>query len=112
MKLLRLEDVADRLSTSRSTARRLLISGVIPVITLRSGQRKRMLRVRPEALERWILSNERRSAIGAGNHRRRHETTTFSSAQEKAISKGGKEPMTNAGSGLNLPESFGDIVKN
>ena len=86
MKLLCLEDVADRLSTSRSTARRLLISGVIPVITLRSGPKgRRMLRVRPEALERWILINEKRSPIGVGKSRRRYEATTFTRAQERAV---------------------------
>ncbi len=61
MKLLTLEEVADQLATSRSTARRLLISGIIPSLMLRSGPRKKMLRVRPEALERWILSQERAS---------------------------------------------------
>ncbi|MCH8055605.1 MAG: helix-turn-helix domain-containing protein [Deltaproteobacteria bacterium] len=61
MKLLTLEEVADQLATTRSTARRLLIAGRIPSITIGSGRRKKLLRVRPEVLTNWILSQERAS---------------------------------------------------
>ena len=62
MKLLTPENVADVLSTSRSTARRLLLAGAIPSITIRTGARKKMLRVRSEALEKWIMAKEREQA--------------------------------------------------
>ena len=62
MKLLTPENVADVLSTSRSTARRLLLDGIIPSITIRCGRRKKMLRVRSEALEKWVMAKEREQA--------------------------------------------------
>jgi excisionase family DNA binding protein len=61
VKLLTPEQVAEVLEVSRSTARRLLIEGVIPCVSIRSGKRKSVLRVREEILERWVMSRERES---------------------------------------------------
>jgi excisionase family DNA binding protein len=59
VKLLTPEQVAEVLEVSRSTARRLLVEGVIPCVSIRSGKRKSVLRVREEILERWVMSRER-----------------------------------------------------
>jgi excisionase family DNA binding protein len=61
MKLLRAEEVAVILDVSRSTARRMMIDGTLPAITLRSGKRKKISRVRESELERYVLSLERQS---------------------------------------------------
>lgn len=61
MKLLRAEEVAVILDVSRSTARRMLLDGTLPSICLRSGKRKKVYRVRESALERFVLSLERKS---------------------------------------------------
>jgi excisionase family DNA binding protein len=59
MKLLGPEQVAEILGVSRSTARRMMIEGNLPVIPLRAGKRKKILRVAEESLERWLRSRER-----------------------------------------------------
>lgn len=59
MRLLTPEAVADVLALSRSSVRRMIIEGALPAVCLRSGKRKRLYRVREEALERWIASRER-----------------------------------------------------
>jgi excisionase family DNA binding protein len=52
--LLRVSEVADRLDCSRATADRLIADGSLPSVTLRSGRRKKLLRVSKKALDRWI----------------------------------------------------------
>jgi excisionase family DNA binding protein len=59
VKLLRPEEVANVLGVSRSSARRLMVENSIPTVTIRSGQRKKILRVEEESLERWIRARER-----------------------------------------------------
>ena len=66
MKLLRAEDVAIILDVSRSTARRMLIDGTLPAICLRSGQRKKVYRVRESELERFVISLERQRRLIKG----------------------------------------------
>jgi ABC transporter substrate binding protein/Helix-turn-helix domain len=52
MKLLRPEEVASVLGVSRSSARRLMVENILPTVTIRSGRRKRILRVQgPDELE-------------------------------------------------------------
>lgn len=55
--LLRGDDVARRLQCSRSAAYRLMRSGELPVVRLGN-----LVRVRPEALEEFILRQERPAA--------------------------------------------------
>jgi len=64
MKLLTPENVAEELSVSRSTVLRLIADGSLPAICLRAGRRKKIYRVRPEALERWITARERQAGKG------------------------------------------------
>jgi hypothetical protein len=42
---------------------RLISSGLLPAICIRSGKRKKLFRVREEALNRWILSRKNHSAV-------------------------------------------------
>jgi excisionase family DNA binding protein len=51
--------VAYRLQVSDSTIIRMIESGALPAICIRSGKRKKIFRVREEALEKWITSKER-----------------------------------------------------
>ena len=60
MKLLTPENVAQQLAVSRSTVLRMIDDGALPAICLRSGPRKKVLRVRQEQLDRWLLSKERK----------------------------------------------------
>jgi excisionase family DNA binding protein len=59
MKLLTPEQIAETLSISRSSVRRLIIEGTLPAVCLRSGRRKKVYRVREEVLERWVAIKER-----------------------------------------------------
>ena len=59
MKLLTPETVAESLSVSRSTVLRMISDGSLPAVCLRSGKRKKVWRVRPEQLERWLTGKER-----------------------------------------------------
>lgn len=58
MKLLPLEAVAETLDVSRQTIQRMIESGVLPAVLVRSGRRKKLWRVRPECLDQWILQKE------------------------------------------------------
>lgn len=59
MKLLTPENVAESLNVSRSTVLRMIGDGSLPAVCLRSGKRKKVWRVRPEILEKWLISKER-----------------------------------------------------
>lgn len=62
MKLLSVEEAADTLGVSRQTVTRMIAEGSLPAILLRSGRRKKVWRLRPEVLEKWILQKERETA--------------------------------------------------
>jgi excisionase family DNA binding protein len=57
-KLLSIDAVAEYLDISRQTATRMILEGALPAILLRSGRRKKVWRVRPEALESWLKERE------------------------------------------------------
>jgi excisionase family DNA binding protein len=58
MKLLNIEEVAEDLGVSRQTVARMIAEGSLPAICLRSGRKKKVWRIRPEALERWLKERE------------------------------------------------------
>jgi excisionase family DNA binding protein len=62
MKLLSVEEVAEALGVSRQTVSRMIAEGSLPAICLRSGRRKKVLRIRPEALDRWLAAKERETS--------------------------------------------------
>jgi len=73
MKLLTVEEVAkDHLSVSRSTVMRLIDSGSLPAVCLHRGKKKAIYRIRPEQLEKWILSREK------ATHKQTQPTTSGS----------------------------------
>ena len=51
--------IAHRLQLSQSTIIRMIAAGAISALCVRSGKRKKTFRVREEALEKWIVSQER-----------------------------------------------------
>ena len=53
--------IARKLQLSQSTIIRMITAGSIPALCVRSGKRKKTFRVREEALEKWIVSQERES---------------------------------------------------
>jgi excisionase family DNA binding protein len=53
--------IAYRLQLSQSTVIRMITAGSISALCVRSGKRKKTFRVREEALEKWIVSQERES---------------------------------------------------
>ena len=65
MKLLPLEAVAETLAVSRQTIQRMIDTGALPAICVRSGRRKKLWRVRPEQLQQWLLQKERENSKGA-----------------------------------------------
>jgi excisionase family DNA binding protein len=65
MKLLPLEAVAETLAVSRQTIQRMIDTGALPAICVRSGRRKKLWRVRPEQLQQWLLQKERETSKGA-----------------------------------------------
>ena len=70
MKLLTPEEVSEQLAVSRSTVMRLIDGGSLPAVCLHRGKRKAMYRIRPEQLEKWILSREK------ATHKRPQPTTS------------------------------------
>src|SRR5262245_13594561 len=52
------EQVSEILGISRSTVIRMIADKQIPAIRLRSGERKKVWRVRKEALETWVHAKE------------------------------------------------------
>lgn len=65
MKLLSVEAVAEKLDVSRQTIQRMIDSGALPAILVRSGRRKKLWRVRPEQLDDWFSQKERESGKAA-----------------------------------------------
>lgn len=63
MALLTPTDIADRLKVKPVTVLRMFDAGILPGIVLRQGLRKRVIRFREEAIERFIASRERRGKI-------------------------------------------------
>jgi excisionase family DNA binding protein len=59
MKLLSVEAAAEALDVSRQTVTRMIADGQLPAVCLRSGKRKKVWRIRPEQLEKWIVQKER-----------------------------------------------------
>jgi excisionase family DNA binding protein len=57
--MLTIPQVAFRLQLSQSTIIRMITAGAISALCVRSGKRKKTFRVREEALEKWIVSQER-----------------------------------------------------
>ena len=53
------KEVAARLRVSRATAARLIAAGAIPVVVLADRPRRRLLRVREDALEQYVRRCER-----------------------------------------------------
>ena len=62
MNLLTAKDVAGRLGVSALTVIRLADAGVLPAIEVAKRERRRILRFRPETVERFITSRETRAA--------------------------------------------------
>lgn len=58
MKLLSIQETAERLGISRQTVMRLISEGALLAICLRSGRRKKLWKIRPEQLDRWIMQKE------------------------------------------------------
>jgi len=61
MSLLTPKAVGEQLGLSALSVIRLADSGVLPVVEVRRGERRRVLRFRPESVERFIVSREKRS---------------------------------------------------
>ena len=57
--MLTVPQVAFRLQLSQSTIIRMITSGAVSALCVRSGKRKKTFRVREETLEKWIVSQER-----------------------------------------------------
>jgi excisionase family DNA binding protein len=57
--LLTAKEVKQQLSLSGPTLYRLADAGILPAVEIRRGKRKRLLRWRPEVVERFISSRER-----------------------------------------------------
>ena len=72
--LLRPQAIAKILDVSRSSILRMIKDGSLPAVILRSGKRKKILRIREEDLEKWItIQMRQQSANKAGKSRRRQE---------------------------------------
>ena len=83
---LNVEEVAQELGITRSTVRRMIISGELPGFTLRTSPKRKILRMRRQQLEKWIVSKEReQSGNRPGKSRRKYETTSHTNAREKAV---------------------------
>lgn len=57
-KLLRPKEVASILGLKPPCIYRMLRTGELPSVTVKTGKRKAFLRVRPSALEKWLLERE------------------------------------------------------
>jgi excisionase family DNA binding protein len=58
-KLLTPEEAANRLAIHRSTIRRMILAKQIPALLIVAGRRKKVFRIREDALERWVMSREK-----------------------------------------------------
>lgn len=56
------KETADRLNVAPVTVLRLFDAGVLPGVVIRTGARKRIIRFREEALEKFIISREQRAS--------------------------------------------------
>ena len=59
MALLTPRQVAAELSVSYATVMRMIADGSLPAVCLRAGQRKKLWRVRPAQLEKWLSERSR-----------------------------------------------------
>lgn len=62
MNLLSAKDVAQRLGVSPVTVLRLVDAGTLPAVEVAKRERKRILRFRPETIEKFITSREQKGA--------------------------------------------------
>ena len=60
-KLLTLAQTAEALQTSRQTVMRMVSEGALPAIVLRSGRRKKVIRIDEADLERWVIGLKRQN---------------------------------------------------
>ncbi len=65
MKLLNAKDVGSLLGVSPVTVLRLADSGELPAVQIAQRERKRIIRFRQEAVEKFIASRERRANTAA-----------------------------------------------
>lgn len=56
--MLTIAEAGERLGLSRWTVSSMLESGQLPGLVLKSGKRKRVWRIREEALQAWITAKE------------------------------------------------------
>lgn len=61
MNLLTAKDVAQKLGVSALTVIRLADSGALPAVEVAKRQRRRILRFRPETVEKFIVLRERKA---------------------------------------------------
>ncbi len=66
-KLLTPDQVADQLSVSTETVRKLMVSGKLPWVSVGTGESRQLRRVRPSTLAAY-QQNERRAAIKQQMH--------------------------------------------
>ena len=62
MRLLTTKEVAERLNVSAVTVLRLADAGSLPAIEVAKRERKRILRFRPETVEKFIANREQRAS--------------------------------------------------
>lgn len=70
MNLLTPTEIADRLKVKPITVIRLFDAGMLPGIVLRQGARKRVIRFREEAIEKFLTTREKqgsRAEVVSGN---------------------------------------------
>lgn len=61
MNLLTAKDVAEQLGISALTVIRLADAGALPAVEVAKRERRRILRFRPETVEKFITSREKRA---------------------------------------------------
>jgi len=54
-------EAAEKLKVKSITVLRMFDAGILPGIILRQGERKRIIRFREEAIEKFIISREQRA---------------------------------------------------
>jgi excisionase family DNA binding protein len=81
---LSVDQVGAELGVTRSSARRLIVSGKIPHYVVAAGQKQKVYRVRRSVLMRWRESQERQSV------------KTRNRAAPAVVSNGGQEGAANA----------------